>query len=169
MPKYKTRKRAKAQKRRRRMVAAVPRDKRILMRWAAEGTEKDYTKLNELAQSSDFFTGQMSPRASSKIVDVDACEREPLQPDNRTPHDVTHLAYLTVATFVDHDLHFCPFPPTAQNPYTRLRCLSTVYDDTTLQLGDYGWRGCFRDTDPVRLVYAIAGMRQPIRKVAVIG
>ena len=50
MPKYKTRKRAKAQKRRRRMVAAVPRDKRILMRWALEGTDKDYKKLNELAR-----------------------------------------------------------------------------------------------------------------------
>jgi hypothetical protein len=51
MPKYKTRKIRAAMKRRNAAVKAVPRDKRMLMRWARKGTAKDYEKLRELAGS----------------------------------------------------------------------------------------------------------------------
>ena len=52
MPKYKTKKIRTAIKRRNAAVKAVPRDKRMLMRWARKGTAKDYEKLRELAGSS---------------------------------------------------------------------------------------------------------------------
>ena len=51
MPKYKTRKIRAAMKRRNAAVKTVPRDKRMLMRWARKGTAKDYEKLRELAGS----------------------------------------------------------------------------------------------------------------------
>ena len=51
MPKYKTRKIRAAIKRRNAAVKVVPRDKRMLMRWARKGTAKDYDKLRELAGS----------------------------------------------------------------------------------------------------------------------
>ena len=51
MPKYKTRKIRAAMKRRNAAVQTVPRDKRMLMRWARKGTAKDYEKLRELAGS----------------------------------------------------------------------------------------------------------------------
>ena len=46
MPKYKTKKVRTAIKRRRTAIKAVPRDKRLLMRWARKGTPKDYEKLH---------------------------------------------------------------------------------------------------------------------------
>ena len=46
MPKYKTKKVRTAIKRRRTAIKAVPRDKRMLMRWARRGTPKDYEKLH---------------------------------------------------------------------------------------------------------------------------
>lgn len=49
MPKYKTKKTRTAQRRRKNAVRAVPRDKRVLMRWARRGSEKDYERLNALA------------------------------------------------------------------------------------------------------------------------
>ena len=49
MPKYKTRKIRAAIKRRNTSVKAVPRDKRLLMRWARKGTAKDYQNLREFA------------------------------------------------------------------------------------------------------------------------
>ena len=49
MPKYKTRKIRAAIKRRNAAVKAVPRDKRMLMRWARKGTAKDYEKLRAFA------------------------------------------------------------------------------------------------------------------------
>ena len=49
MPKYKTKKSRTAQRRRKNAVRAVPRDRRVLMRWARRGTEKDYERLNALA------------------------------------------------------------------------------------------------------------------------
>ena len=49
MPKYKTRKIRAAIKRRNAAVKVVPRDKRMLMRWARKGTAKDYDKLREMA------------------------------------------------------------------------------------------------------------------------
>ena len=51
MPKYKTRKIRAAMKRRNAAVKTVPRDKRMLMRWARKGTAKDYDKLRKLAGS----------------------------------------------------------------------------------------------------------------------
>ena len=47
MPKYKTRKVRAAIKRRKAALEAVPRDKRLLMRWARKGTPKDYEKLHK--------------------------------------------------------------------------------------------------------------------------
>ena len=49
MPKYKTKKSRTAQRNRKAAVRTVPRDKRVLMRWARRGTEKDYQRLNSLA------------------------------------------------------------------------------------------------------------------------
>ena len=49
MPKYKTRKIRAAIKRRNAAVKVVPRDKRMLMRWARKGTAKDYEKLRAFA------------------------------------------------------------------------------------------------------------------------
>ena len=49
MPKYKTKKSRTAQRRRKNAVRAVPRDKRVLMRWARRGSDKDYARLNALA------------------------------------------------------------------------------------------------------------------------
>ena len=47
MPKYKTRKIRAAIKRRKAALQTVPRDKRLLMRWARKGTPKDYEKLHK--------------------------------------------------------------------------------------------------------------------------
>ena len=55
MPKYKTRKIRAAMKRRNAAVKTVPRDKRMLMRWARKGTAKDYEKLRELANQRRRF------------------------------------------------------------------------------------------------------------------
>ena len=52
MPKYKTKKVRAALKRRKSAIKAVPRDKRLLLRWARTGTPKDYEKLNKLANRS---------------------------------------------------------------------------------------------------------------------
>ena len=49
MPKYKTKKARTAQRRRKATMQTVPRDKRILYRWARRGSDKDYEKLNSLA------------------------------------------------------------------------------------------------------------------------
>ena len=49
MPKYKTKKSRTKERRRKATLQTVPRDKRILYRWARRGTDKDYAKLNALA------------------------------------------------------------------------------------------------------------------------
>ena len=49
MPKYKTKKARTAQRRRKATMQTVPRDKRILYRWARRGSINDYEKLNKLA------------------------------------------------------------------------------------------------------------------------
>ena len=49
MPKYKTKKARTKERRRKATLQTVPRDKRILYRWARRGTDKDYAKLNSLA------------------------------------------------------------------------------------------------------------------------
>ena len=64
MPKYKTRKIRAAMKRRNAAVKTVPRDKRMLMRWARKGTAKDYEKLRELA-GSKIHAGSTRPHSRS--------------------------------------------------------------------------------------------------------
>ena len=49
MPKYKTKKVRTAQRRRKAALRTVPRDKRILYRWARRGSDKDYRHLNKIA------------------------------------------------------------------------------------------------------------------------
>jgi hypothetical protein len=49
MPKYKTKKVRTAQRRRKAALRTVPRDKRILYRWARKGSDKDYLHLNKIA------------------------------------------------------------------------------------------------------------------------
>ena len=65
MPKYKTKKIRTAIKRRNAAVKAVPRDKRMLMRWARKGTAKDYEKLRELAGSRRPAGSTRPPSRSS--------------------------------------------------------------------------------------------------------
>jgi len=94
MPKYKTKKARTAQRRRKNAVRAVPRDKRVLMRWARRGTEKDYSRLNALAnrhllEAPDWVDvetlkdiGKVGKVGLSQMLH----KQEPQRPDDEAPN-----------------------------------------------------------------------------------
>ena len=62
MPKYATTRRRKAATARKKAVNRYTRDKRILKRWAAHGTKKDYAKLRRVADSARHPSTFCRPR-----------------------------------------------------------------------------------------------------------
>ena len=85
MPKYTANKRARARKARKKEVNRFSRDKRILKRWAALGSGKDYENLRRVATShADNAPSYISGTAVDELATVD--KRRMLELIGQEPH-----------------------------------------------------------------------------------